>query len=82
LANPWGDHQSNRWWSPFSKGENSLGSEEIALRFAEITRVLVRFNHVANIIVNADQGIVVRRFFYKTRPSSKRSESGRGLFPR
>jgi hypothetical protein len=29
-----------------------------ALRFFEIARVLVRFNHVARVIVNAEYGIM------------------------
>jgi hypothetical protein len=43
-------------YSAFRK-RNPLEPEKRPLRFFEIARVRVRFNHVASIIVNANHGL-------------------------
>ena len=40
------------------QGTGANARKKSDLRFAEIPRVLVRFNHVANVIVNANHSIM------------------------
>jgi hypothetical protein len=42
----------------YTKGETVRARSKSDLRLLELARVLVRFNHIACIIVNADHGIM------------------------